>query len=561
MVSDEVTLRPEEVHGLIERVLGVCATFQIESLRPQINAILGVVRDVDTLDVAVLGRFKAGKSSFLNTIVGRDVMPIGVLPITAIVTRIRHGTRERAVAQLLDGRLEEIPLARLPEYITEQHNPANAKHVAIVEVELPGLHRYPNLRFVDTPGLGSVFIHNTQTAMDWLLRVGVSMLAIGADHPLSEDDLQLLRDLLRQSPEVVILVTKADLVTREELGTIVQFIRQQVERSLGKSVAVLPFSVRAGFQDLRDVVSEFLAEAQGRFGQELRSVVTHKLCTLVEDSLGYLRMALAAAAAAEESRRSLRSLLARERLGLDRVRHEIAVLIRDLKSRSQAEIYDRFERQGHDLSRQLLADFHTATHSWKGNLKETVEEFRRWATSALTERLEPLSVSQGLSSARETLHQAQDTLSRVVRAFQDRLVTQIKETLQTSFAGADFVANIAAPSRPDISVGQVFDTHLDSLWFLFPMGIFRPLVRRHFGRVLCWEVEKNLSRLGSQWLTAIYLRLDDLATQAGAFILNELNAVESLVTEARDRSQEIAAAINDLERAQVEMTQATLVKV
>src|SRR3972149_5947046 len=88
----------------------VCRGFHIDSLLPQINACGEVLKDGDIVDVAVVGRFKAGKSSFLNSIIGRDLMPVAAVPLTAVVTRLRYGPRDCAVVRHLDDREQEIPL-------------------------------------------------------------------------------------------------------------------------------------------------------------------------------------------------------------------------------------------------------------------------------------------------------------------------------------------------------------------------------------------------------------------------------------------------------------------
>src|SRR4030042_874980 len=83
------------------------------------------------VDVAVLGQFKAGKSSFLNGLIGGAVVPVDVLPSTAVVTRIGHGPMERAVVHRLSGEALEIPVSRLAEFVTERGNPANDKRGAV----------------------------------------------------------------------------------------------------------------------------------------------------------------------------------------------------------------------------------------------------------------------------------------------------------------------------------------------------------------------------------------------------------------------------------------------
>jgi len=99
-----------QVNGLLDHVADLVDRFHLVNLRPQIAACQQQLGAPERIDVAVFGRFKDGKSSFLNHLAGQSVLPIGVLPLTAIVTRLRHGPVERAVVRFLDGTVKSIPL-------------------------------------------------------------------------------------------------------------------------------------------------------------------------------------------------------------------------------------------------------------------------------------------------------------------------------------------------------------------------------------------------------------------------------------------------------------------
>jgi tRNA U34 5-carboxymethylaminomethyl modifying GTPase MnmE/TrmE len=58
--------------------------YQLPSLRPLIESTRNLTAR-EELSVAVVGRFKAGKSSFLNHFLGRDLLPVGVTPVTAVI--------------------------------------------------------------------------------------------------------------------------------------------------------------------------------------------------------------------------------------------------------------------------------------------------------------------------------------------------------------------------------------------------------------------------------------------------------------------------------------------
>jgi len=273
-----------DLSGTVARVGAICRRFGIESLVPQI----GVCEELlggGVVDVAVLGQFKAGKSSFLNGLIGAPVLPVDVLPSTAVVTRIGYGPRERVTVHDLAGERTEVPRHRLAEFVTERGNPANEKRVAVVDVELPSLAPYEGIRFVDTPGLGSVFAHNTRVSRDWMPRVGAVLVAVSVNHPLSGDDLLLLNDVSSHTPEAVLLLTKADLVSGEELASVIEFTRSQSTSRTGKDWRILAVSDRPGFESMRDEVAEYLQNRIAVRREEVfGEIARHKVRALPQDA-------------------------------------------------------------------------------------------------------------------------------------------------------------------------------------------------------------------------------------------------------------------------------------
>jgi GTP-binding protein EngB required for normal cell division len=500
------------------------------------------------VDVAVLGQFKAGKSSFLNGLIGRDVLPVNVLPATAVITRIGHGPSERAIARHLSGRVEEIRLDDLPEFVTEQRNPGNAKEVSIVDVELPALEGFRGMRFVDTPGLGSVFAHNTKVSMDWLPRVGGALVAVSVNHPLSEQDLNLLLEVFRHTPETAILLTKADLVSGSQLEEVVEFTKRQVIRHTGKDVAILPFSIRPGFEPLRGAVREHLfRRIVHRREETFEEIVDHKIRFLIGGCRQYLALASHAAEAAGKAREELREVLTREDRDLSSVKSEIGLQVRDLESRVRSAAGERFHSYHREIRDRMDRRLRGAGMGWKGNLAKITRAFREWLLEALEEELAEVSY-YGETHLAGYLVTAQSSFQRAVRAFQDRLATEIERALGISFTGAQFHAEIEEPARPDVRVGKTFDTQIDLLWFLIPMNLFRPLAFRHFRKQIAWEVEKNLSRLASQWADAVNRSIGGLARQSLEFMRNELSTIQGLVENAEDRRDGIRKALAELDR-------------
>jgi GTP-binding protein EngB required for normal cell division len=208
----------------------VAGRYGISALSPLLASTRASVGQ-DEIGVAVLGRFKAGKSSFLNHFIGRSILPVGVVPVTAVVTEIRYGARDEARVHHRDGRDPEVPLDQIGGYISEKENPENTRQVGLITVELPELRRFRGLKFVDTPGLESALSHNTQTSLNWLPNVGLALVAVSVDPPLSQRDIDLLKSLYQYTPKVAVLLTKVDLLSEQELEEVVEYVRAQLARN------------------------------------------------------------------------------------------------------------------------------------------------------------------------------------------------------------------------------------------------------------------------------------------------------------------------------------------
>jgi len=526
----------------------ICAAFRIETLAPQIESVLDSREHSGVVDVAVLGQFKAGKSSFLNSLIGRELLPVDVLPVTAVITRIAFGPSDKMTVHRVTGEAEELPVDRIAEFVTERQNPGNGKQVSLVELQISSPGAWEGIRFVDTPGLGSIFYHSTQVSMDWLPKVGVAIVAVSVSHPFSEQDLVLLKEVFRHTPEIVILLTKVDLVSDAQWTAVVEFTLSQIIRHTGREARIFPFSVRPSFERLQRNISEYLLrEISERHEEKSEEIVAHKTLSLISSCREYLHVAEKAAVATGEARLDLQEALRREQADLGAVRREIWLFAQDLKSRVRTEAGEKFRSHASVLSRHLESILGSRLREFRGNLAETTRSFREWMISALEEELGVISI-RGEEYLSAYLNKAQSALHRIARAFQDRMAAKIEQALGMKFSGAHLDTSIRELARPNVKVGYIFDIHIDQLWFLIPMPVFRGLINRRFLGRIPWEVEKNLSRLAGQWADALNDLIDDLVRQTNDYIQGELVTIERLVSGAEDHRPEITRGLDELSK-------------
>ena len=247
------------------------------------------------LTLAILGEFKRGKSTLINSLLGADVMPVGVIPMTSVPLSVRYGERPRALVDLADASQLEIALEELPAYATEVGNPGNRKGALGVQMEYPAQLLESGVILIDTPGIGSSHAHNTSSAYSLLRQADAAVFLLSVDSPASQAELDFLAEVRNQVSHLTFALNKVDLLSESELAQSVAFVRSALGEALGdQEPTVFPISARLrdqGFAELERALDRFLVEDRGRFLlQRARSVA--------ERSLGRQRQGLAVKMAA-----------------------------------------------------------------------------------------------------------------------------------------------------------------------------------------------------------------------------------------------------------------------
>jgi GTPase SAR1 family protein len=125
----------------------------------------------DQTIIMIAGEFKAGKSTFINALIGEKVLTSDVTPATAVVTKLTYGQQKRIIGHYQDGKKEIFALGNLEELTAERRGKWTAirEKLSFVEVQLPN-DLLRKITLVDTPGLNSKHAHHTQATNMFLER-------------------------------------------------------------------------------------------------------------------------------------------------------------------------------------------------------------------------------------------------------------------------------------------------------------------------------------------------------------------------------------------------------
>jgi len=368
-----------------------------------------------TFTVLIVGEFNRGKSTVLNALIGRDLLPTGILPVTAVPTRVRSGPRGRALARFRDGTEREVLLTEIRDYVDESRNPGNVRGVAILDVEIEA--GVPSgVVLVDVPGFGSIHKHNTESALAALPEADAALVVASVDPPLGDAELGLVRSLARNAAQVAIVLNKTDSLDADERRAVEDFTRRALDREGLSAAGVWPVSAREGLRarrshdDLgwrRSGMQALAASLARLFSQEREPLLARSLCgkagRLLDQELALVDLQLAAA---ERSARQLGEIV------------EAFRLRRTTAERDRGEAVAIFRRRFDAL---FAGYAERAAEAWKG------------PRARCASRLEQIVAQEGGLSRHEAWKAMETAAREAAEAFADTFIFEEADRLARAY--------------------------------------------------------------------------------------------------------------------------------
>jgi len=230
-------------------------------------------------NLVILGQFKRGKTTLINSLIGREILPSSVVPLTSVVTILKHADEVACNIYMQDGSNKIVRLEELTDYITEKGNPKNIKDVRCARIQYPSPFLAKGMLLVDTPGVGSTFLHNTETTYEFLDHLDAALFLMSADVPISQVEKELLDTIKGSTQKIFFVLNKIDNLNPQEIDEISAF-NKQVLVEMGFTVQeILPVSARealrakaannevllsqSGLPNLEEALNRFLSLEKG----------------------------------------------------------------------------------------------------------------------------------------------------------------------------------------------------------------------------------------------------------------------------------------------------------
>ncbi|MCA1558800.1 MAG: dynamin family protein [Acidobacteria bacterium] len=286
-------------------------------------------RSIEQLDelflLVIVGEFNAGKSAFINALLGSKVVPEGVTPTTAQINVLQYG--ETVAREVREPNLH------------------------IITAPVPLLRE---IHIVDTPGTNAIIREHETITAEFVPRSDLVLFVTSADRPFTETERAFLEQVRGWGKKIVIAINKVDILDDErQVEEVRGFVADSARSLLGFSPEIFPVSSRLA---LRAKQGEPSAWAPSRF-EALEQYIAQTL-----DAPGRVHLKLLNPLGVGISLTTRHATVVRERLmllkddfgTLDEVERQLAVYLQDLSRDFEFRMADidkillEMERRGQD---------------------------------------------------------------------------------------------------------------------------------------------------------------------------------------------------------------------
>lgn len=220
----------------------------------------------DKVIVGIGGAFSAGKSSFLNGILGRKILSVEIDPTTSIPTYLIHGEHQKIKAVLKNAQQQDLSLEQFKSltHHAEQELYELTKNIDLILLNQPE-QQWSHLAFLDTPGysnhedieqgmcdahIAKVQLNDAQCLI-WLISADQGVI--------SQSDIEFLKIIRSDIPKLVV-ISRADKKSPNDLNEIKKLTQYTLAQHQIDVIDVLAFSARQPRNFDRDRLDQFLVQ-------------------------------------------------------------------------------------------------------------------------------------------------------------------------------------------------------------------------------------------------------------------------------------------------------------
>ena len=222
----------------------------------QLKAILNkqIKRARYPMEVAITGQFSAGKSTFLNALLSRNILPTGITPVTSKVNFINYGEEYKLKITYYSGAQEFAPIESIADFTDQREH--EMKDIKYLTLYAP-MDILKDISFVDTPGLNSQSQSDTDTTRKVLRDVGGIIWLTLIDNAGKLSEAEVLEEYMQHfKNKSLCVLNQKDKLTPEQVETTTKYVSEKFGKYFAKVVPISAMMALEGRAQHKDILLE-----------------------------------------------------------------------------------------------------------------------------------------------------------------------------------------------------------------------------------------------------------------------------------------------------------------
>jgi GTPase Era involved in 16S rRNA processing len=239
--------------------------------------------------LVVLGEFNHGKSTFVNALLGSDILPTGITPTTASINHVVWSQNPTARVVLTSGESKYLDAAQLKEWVTVAGG--HASEVSYVEVGYPSELLRNHVVLVDTPGVNDLNEQRAEVTYGYVPRADAVVFLLDAGQALKDSEREFLRSRVLESARdrLIFILGKMDMLSPDERTAVLDYVKGGLAKMMpGPVVFALSAKDWAKSKDAASGMPELMAYLERFLARDRAQVILDNAATDAARTAAYL---------------------------------------------------------------------------------------------------------------------------------------------------------------------------------------------------------------------------------------------------------------------------------
>lgn len=283
----EIITRFEQLANIADGVGMVTLARDIRTTRvPKLEA--------ERFHLVVLGEFNHGKSTFVNALLGQEILPTGITPTTASINHVVWAASPTARVMLLNGEGQALDPSQLKDWVTVAGG--HASEVSYVELGYPSDLLQNNVVLVDTPGVNDLNEQRAEVTYGYVPRADAVVFLLDAGQALKDSEREFLRSRVLENARdrLIFVLGKMDMLSSDEKTAVTDYVKKNLAEMMPDPV-LFPLSARdwaktkdpqSGMPELMAYLERFLARDRAQVILDNAAADAARTAAYVENNLG-----------------------------------------------------------------------------------------------------------------------------------------------------------------------------------------------------------------------------------------------------------------------------------